>query len=91
MWTVPIPNVANIHMPACFGLVSIADHMPIHVHRKWLSYVARTGLGRTALPVCGQRRAAGAHCHLLSVADHCLRSENYINVIVSDKQLHCST
>ncbi len=28
-----------------------------------------------------------ANC-LLSVADHCLRSENYINVIVSDKQLH---
>src|SRR5881394_617591 len=25
---------------------------------------------------------------LLSVADHCLRSENYINVIVSDKQTH---
>jgi xylulose-5-phosphate/fructose-6-phosphate phosphoketolase len=25
---------------------------------------------------------------LLSVADHCLRSVNYINVIVSDKQLH---
>jgi len=25
---------------------------------------------------------------LLSVADHCLRSKNYINVIVSDKQLH---
>jgi len=25
---------------------------------------------------------------LLSVADHCLRSENYINVIVSDKQSH---
>jgi xylulose-5-phosphate/fructose-6-phosphate phosphoketolase len=25
---------------------------------------------------------------LLSVASHCLRSENYINVIVSDKQLH---
>jgi xylulose-5-phosphate/fructose-6-phosphate phosphoketolase len=25
---------------------------------------------------------------LLSVANHCLRSENYINVIVSDKQLH---
>jgi xylulose-5-phosphate/fructose-6-phosphate phosphoketolase len=25
---------------------------------------------------------------LLSVADHCLRSTNYINVIVSDKQLH---
>ncbi len=25
---------------------------------------------------------------LLSVADHCLRSANYINVIVSDKQLH---
>lgn len=25
---------------------------------------------------------------LLSVADHCLRSEGYINVIVSDKQLH---
>ena len=25
---------------------------------------------------------------LLSVADHCLRSENYVNVIVSDKQKH---
>ncbi len=25
---------------------------------------------------------------LLSVADHCLRSQNYVNVIVSDKQLH---
>src|SRR6185369_15128357 len=25
---------------------------------------------------------------LLSIADHCLRSENYINVIVSDKQSH---
>jgi xylulose-5-phosphate/fructose-6-phosphate phosphoketolase len=25
---------------------------------------------------------------LLSVADHCLRSENYFNVIVSDKQMH---
>jgi xylulose-5-phosphate/fructose-6-phosphate phosphoketolase len=25
---------------------------------------------------------------LLSVADHCLRSDNYVNVIVSDKQLH---
>jgi phosphoketolase len=28
-----------------------------------------------------------ANC-LLSVADHCLRSENYVNVIVSDKQSH---
>jgi xylulose-5-phosphate/fructose-6-phosphate phosphoketolase len=28
-----------------------------------------------------------ANC-LLSVADHCLRSENYVNVIVSDKQPH---
>ena len=28
-----------------------------------------------------------ANC-LLSVADHCLRTENYINVIVSDKQTH---
>jgi xylulose-5-phosphate/fructose-6-phosphate phosphoketolase len=28
-----------------------------------------------------------ANC-LLSVADHCLRSENYVNVIVSDKQGH---
>ena len=25
---------------------------------------------------------------LLSVADHCLRSEDYVNVIVSDKQMH---
>ena len=28
-----------------------------------------------------------ANC-LLSVADHCLRSESYVNVIVADKQLH---
>jgi len=28
-----------------------------------------------------------ANC-LLSVADHCLRSENYVNVIVADKQSH---
>jgi xylulose-5-phosphate/fructose-6-phosphate phosphoketolase len=28
-----------------------------------------------------------ANC-LLSVANHCLKSENYVNVIVSDKQLH---
>jgi xylulose-5-phosphate/fructose-6-phosphate phosphoketolase len=28
-----------------------------------------------------------ANC-LLSVADHCLRSEDYINVIVADKQMH---
>ena len=28
-----------------------------------------------------------ANC-LLSVANHCLKSENYINVVVSDKQLH---
>jgi xylulose-5-phosphate/fructose-6-phosphate phosphoketolase len=28
-----------------------------------------------------------ANC-LLSVADHCLRSSNYVNVIVADKQLH---
>jgi xylulose-5-phosphate/fructose-6-phosphate phosphoketolase len=28
-----------------------------------------------------------ANC-LLSVADHCLRSINYINVIVADKQVH---
>ena len=28
-----------------------------------------------------------ANC-LLSVADHCLRSENYFNVIVADKQVH---
>jgi xylulose-5-phosphate/fructose-6-phosphate phosphoketolase len=28
-----------------------------------------------------------ANC-LLSVADHCLRSQNYVNVIVADKQVH---
>jgi xylulose-5-phosphate/fructose-6-phosphate phosphoketolase len=28
-----------------------------------------------------------ANC-LLSVADHCLRSENYVNVVVADKQAH---
>ena len=31
-----------------------------------------------------------ANC-LLSVADHCLRSRDYVNVIVADKQEHCST
>jgi len=31
-----------------------------------------------------------ANC-LLSVADHCLRSRNYVNVIVADKQKHCNT
>ena len=30
---------------------------------------------------------ADANC-LLSVADHCLRSTNYINVIIADKQVH---
>lgn len=25
---------------------------------------------------------------LLSVADHCLKNENYVNVIVCDKQMH---
>ena len=30
-----------------------------------------------------------ANC-LLSVADHCLRSRNYVNVIVADKQPHLS-
>lgn len=30
-----------------------------------------------------------ANC-LLSVADHCLRSQNYVNVIVADKQQHLS-
>jgi xylulose-5-phosphate/fructose-6-phosphate phosphoketolase len=28
-----------------------------------------------------------ANC-LLSVADHCLRSVNYANVIIADKQVH---
>jgi xylulose-5-phosphate/fructose-6-phosphate phosphoketolase len=31
--------------------------------------------------------SAGCKC-LLSVADHCLRSSNYVNVIVADKQNH---
>ncbi len=35
--------------------------MPIRAHCKWLIYMGREGLGRTVLPVCGQRRAAGAH------------------------------
>jgi hypothetical protein len=26
---VPIPNIVDIHIPTCFGLVSGADHMPI--------------------------------------------------------------
>lgn len=33
--------------------------MPIYVSCKCLIYIGRTGLGRTALPVCGQR-ATGA-------------------------------
>jgi xylulose-5-phosphate/fructose-6-phosphate phosphoketolase len=37
--------------------------------------------------VCRIYLPPDANC-LLSVADHCLRSENYVNVIVSDKQKH---
>jgi xylulose-5-phosphate/fructose-6-phosphate phosphoketolase len=37
--------------------------------------------------VCRVYMPPDANC-LLSVADHCLRSTNYINVIVSDKQKH---
>jgi xylulose-5-phosphate/fructose-6-phosphate phosphoketolase len=37
--------------------------------------------------VCRIYLPPDANC-LLSVADHCLRSENYVNVIVADKQLH---
>ena len=37
--------------------------------------------------VCRVYMPPDANC-LLSVADHCLRSTNYINVIVSDKQRH---
>jgi xylulose-5-phosphate/fructose-6-phosphate phosphoketolase len=37
--------------------------------------------------VCRVYMPPDANC-LLSVADHCLRSVNYINVIVSDKQKH---
>src|SRR5207245_2785849 len=40
----------------------------------------KAGLVRVYLP-------PDANC-LLSVADHCLRSRNYVNVIVSDKQMH---
>ncbi|MBL8535584.1 MAG: phosphoketolase family protein [Betaproteobacteria bacterium] len=37
--------------------------------------------------VCRIYLPPDANC-LLSVADHCLRSENYVNVIISDKQSH---
>jgi xylulose-5-phosphate/fructose-6-phosphate phosphoketolase len=37
--------------------------------------------------VCRIYLPPDANC-LLSVADHCLRSENYVNVIVADKQKH---
>jgi xylulose-5-phosphate/fructose-6-phosphate phosphoketolase len=37
--------------------------------------------------VCRIYLPPDANC-LLSVADHCLRSENYVNVIVADKQSH---
>jgi phosphoketolase len=41
---------------------------------------------------CGTRarrtRGSRSGLSLLSVADHCLRSENYVNVIVCDKQKH---
>ena len=37
--------------------------------------------------VCRIYLPPDANC-LLSVADHCLRSENYVNVIVADKQMH---
>ncbi len=49
-----------------FRIVSDAGHMPMRTCCKWLIYMDRTGLGRTALPVCGQHRTAGAHCQQTS-------------------------
>jgi len=56
-----------------------------------------TGIGENSPPtrwrICEGMEFLGiylppdANC-LLSVVDHCLRSTNYVNVIVSDKQLH---
>jgi len=55
MWTVPIPNVADIHM------LSNADHMPIRGHCKWLIYMGQDRSG----PYCAAgMRAASRQLHI---------------------------
>ena len=52
----------------------------IRVQDSSTSSLARRDVARIYLP-------PDANC-LLSVADHCLRSHNYVNLIVIDKQPH---
>ncbi len=78
-WRVPISSL-NILITA---LVWRQDHNGFtHQDPGFLDVVANKNpdVVRIYLP-------PDANC-LLSVADHCLRSQNYVNVIVSDKQVH---
>ena len=78
-WRVPISSL-NILITA---LVWRQDHNGFtHQDPGFLDVVANKSpdVVRIYLP-------PDANC-LLSVADHCLRSQNYVNVIVSDKQVH---
>ncbi|WP_241420111.1 phosphoketolase family protein [Acidiphilium multivorum] len=78
-WRVPISSL-NILITA---LVWRQDHNGFtHQDPGFLDVVANKNpdVVRIYLP-------PDANC-LLSVADHCLRSQNYVNVIVSDKQIH---
>jgi len=75
-------NVASLNL-LITGLVWRQDHNGFtHQDPGFLDVVANKspGVVRIYLP-------PDANC-LLSVADHCLRSVNYVNVIVADKQVH---
>jgi xylulose-5-phosphate/fructose-6-phosphate phosphoketolase len=75
-------DVASLNL-LITGLVWRQDHNGFtHQDPGFLDVVANKspGVVRIYLP-------PDANC-LLSVSDHCLRSVNYVNVIVSDKQVH---
>src|SRR5437899_1527341 len=61
----------------------------VHIHKKPYSYYLASCHGKTGEPkspaVARIYLPPDANC-LLSVADHCLRSRDYVNLIVIDKQ-----
>jgi xylulose-5-phosphate/fructose-6-phosphate phosphoketolase len=78
-WRAPISSL-NILITS---LVWRQDHNGFtHEDPGFLDLVSNKSAGVTRIYL-----PPDANC-LLSVADHCLRSENYVNVIVSDKQPH---
>ncbi|HEY2845649.1 MAG TPA: phosphoketolase family protein [Bryobacteraceae bacterium] len=78
-WRAPISSL-NILISS---LVWRQDHNGFtHQDPGFLDVVSNKSAGVTRIYL-----PPDANC-LLSVADHCLRSENYVNVIVADKQPH---